>query len=64
MKDEFRGVFEIIQDGHVKFRSHNIAGAYEHNTLKSMQRAGCTFRWNGKNISLSKLENMKAERPL
>ena len=52
--------FEVYQDGRCKMATESPRCIYPERILRSMQSAGCTFRLDGKRISLkSLLEEIK-----
>lgn len=48
-------LFEVWRDGVCKAATDSPKCLYTKETLKSMQSAGCTFKLNGKRISLKNL---------
>lgn len=48
-------LFEVWQDGHCKMGTDSAKLIYPEHLLKNMQSAGCTFKLNGKRISVKNL---------
>ena len=48
-------MFEVWQDGRCKMATEHPRCVYPERILRSMQSAGCTFRLDGKRISLKAL---------